>query len=60
MRKHSKSIRLSRETLRSLERPELGAVVGAFSAGCTKDPTACGITNCFSCADTCLYTHHDC
>jgi hypothetical protein len=59
MRKQ-KSIRLSRETLRSLERPELGAVVGAFSTGCTKDPTACGNTICFSCFDTCLPTHHDC
>lgn len=60
MKKQPQRIRLSRETLHILERPQLGAVVAAWSALCTKDPTACGNTACFSCMGTCNVTHCGC
>jgi len=62
MKKQPKRIRLSRETLHILEQPKLGAVVAAWSnvLVCTKNPTACGDTVCFSCMGTCNVTHCGC
>jgi len=57
MKKQVRKLRLSRETLLSLNDPDLTAVAGAATA----DPTACG-TNCTTCnrTDTCTLCSNRC
>jgi len=56
MKKNTRKLRLTRETLRSLTDQSLGAAVGGASAttACCTSPTLCD-TNCTTCniTDTC-------
>jgi|GraSoiStandDraft_8_1057269.scaffolds.fasta_scaffold476398_1 hypothetical protein len=63
MKKSTRKLRLHRETLLSLNDPNLQVAVGGASAGtgCCGDPTLAG-TNCTSCnwTDTCTNCSNRC
>jgi hypothetical protein len=55
MRKAVKRMRLNRETLRLLDRSELGVVAGGVTG--SLNPSACApASNCFSCDGSCRPT----
>ena len=53
MKKQMKKLALSKETVRSLEKGELGMAVGEASAQCTYTNCCSGLATCATCGGQC-------